>query len=150
MKLLLFPNFWTFSAFRSIALFCKGIAGSIGLCSGAGLATLVIGTDCVPCLRGKSLGFPCACLRLGVFCGKGLKATALWLSMPWNFWRFSIWPSTVVPLKARSWSGTPVNFMTPRAGATPKPSARKAWSSAALRLFVVGRSWEGRALIVRM
>lgn len=55
-KDLLLPSFCTFSAFRSIALFCIGIAGSRGL-RNSGLATLLIGTDDMPPLNGRSLGF---------------------------------------------------------------------------------------------
>jgi len=55
-----------------------------------------------------------------------------------------------VPLKAMSSSGIRWNRMTPRAGATPKESARKVCSKAAFRLLVVGSSWEGSALMVSM
>ena len=66
-----------------------------------------------------------------------------------DFCRFSICPKTVVPLKARFSSGTLVNRTTPLVAATPSESARKACIKAALRLFVVGRTCEGKALIVR-
>ena len=65
------------------------------------------------------------------------------------FCRFSICPKTVVPLKARFSSGMPTNRTTPLVVATPSESARKACIRAALRLFVVGRTCEGKALTVR-
>jgi len=69
MKDRLLPSFCTFSALRSIALFCVGIAGIGGL-SIAGLATLLKGTDDVPPLNGRSLGLVWANLRLLCFWGK--------------------------------------------------------------------------------
>lgn len=66
-----------------------------------------------------------------------------------DFCRFSICPKTVVPLKARFSSGMPTNRTTPLVAATPSESARKACIRAALRLFVVGRTCEGKALMVR-
>lgn len=66
-----------------------------------------------------------------------------------DFCRFSICPNTVVPLNARFSSGMPANRITPLAAATPSDSARKACINAALRLFVVGRSCEGKAVMVR-
>lgn len=42
------------------------------------------------------------------------------------FCRLSICPSTVVPLNAKSSSGIPTNFTTPRTGVTPSASAMKA------------------------
>ena len=156
MKLRLFPNFCTFSALRSIALFSTGIAGR------GGLATLLIGTDCEPCQSGKSLGLDgvlslngrsvglgCACFLLSFLDGKGENPAAGLVSFPTAvFCRFSICPSTVVPLNAMSSSGMRLNRITPLAGATPSESARKLCSKAALRLFVVGSNWEGNALMV--
>lgn len=121
----LFPSFCTLSAFRSIALFCVGIAGKTGLCNiGFGLATLLTGTDDIPFLNGRSFGFFCACLRSFPFGGKAVKPVlgAFWF--PAAFCRFSICPSIVVPLKARSSSGIRVKRMMPRTGATPNASAR--------------------------
>ena len=65
------------------------------------------------------------------------------------FCRFSICPKTVVPLKARFSSGMLMKRTTPLVAATPSESAIKAWIKAALRLFVVGRTWVGKALMVR-
>lgn len=67
-----------------------------------------------------------------------------------DFCRFSICPKTVVPLKARFSSGMPTNRTTPLVAATPIESVIKACTRAALRLFVVGRTWDGKALIVRI
>ena len=142
MILLLLPSFCTFSAFMSIALFCTGIAGS------GGLATLLIGIDCVPSLNGRSLGFDLFCLLLCAFCGNGVNNGPGLSSFSGFRCRFSIWPSTVVPLKAKSSSGIRQNLMTPRAGATPNESARNVCKSAALRLLVVGSNWDGSALTV--
>lgn len=67
-----------------------------------------------------------------------------------DFCKFSICPKTVVPLKAKFSSGMATNRTTPLVAATPSESAIKACIKAALRLFVVGRTCEGRALTVRM
>ena len=66
-----------------------------------------------------------------------------------DFCKFSICPKTVVPLNARFSSGMPTNRTTPLVAATPSESAKKACMRAALRLLVVGRTCEGKALIVR-
>lgn len=79
-----------------------------------------------------------------------IDATSEKLSLFGDFCKFSICPKTVVPLKARFSSGIPTNRTTPLVAATPSDSATKACIRAALRLFVVGRIWEGKALIVRM
>ena len=119
----------------SIALFIVGIAGRTGLFR-AGLATRLRGTDCEPpCLSGRSR---CACRLLSTLCGKGDNVTCGLECSFGGLDRFSICPSTVVPLKAMCSSGIGLNFMTPRAGATPSESAMKVCSSAALRLLVVG------------
>ena len=62
---------------------------------------------------------------------------------------FSISPSMVMPLMARlsSWIGT--NLMMPRSGVTPIDSHMNCCIRAALRLFVVGCSCTGKALMVR-
>ena len=67
-----------------------------------------------------------------------------------DFCRFSICPKTVVPLNARFSSGMLTNRTTPLVAATPSESARNAWIKAALRLLVVGRSCEGKAVTVRV
>lgn len=79
-----------------------------------------------------------------------IDATSEKFSLFGDFCRFSICPKTVVPLKARFSSGMPTNRTTPLVEATPSDSATKACMRAALRLFVVGRTCEGKALIVRM
>jgi len=94
-----------------MALFSTGMAGK------GGLATLLRGTDCVPCLSGRSLGLEvdrsrrgrslgleldlsrngrsldcaCACLLLSWrFCGNGESPGAGFDSVGVVFWRFSI------------------------------------------------------------
>ena len=79
-----------------------------------------------------------------------MDATSEKFSLFGDFCRFSICPKTVVPLNARFSSGMPRNRTTPLVAATPRESAIKACIRAALRLFVVGRICEGKALTVRM
>ena len=79
-----------------------------------------------------------------------IDATSEKISLFGDFCKFSICPKTVVPLKARFSSGMLINRTTPLVAATPSESTMKAWIRAALRLFVVGRTCEGNALIVRM
>jgi len=123
MKDRLLPSFCTLSAFRSIALFWVGMAGSGGLCI-AGLAILLIGTDDIPSLNRRSFGLAWQGFRLLCCGGKAENPVLEPLGFPDAFCTFSICPRTVVPLQARSSSGMRVKRTTPRMGATPKESAK--------------------------
>lgn len=79
-----------------------------------------------------------------------IDATSEKTSLFGDFCKFSICPETVVPLKARFSSDMATKRTTPLVAATASESAIKACIKAALRLFVVGRTCEGKALIVRM
>ena len=149
MKLFLLPILCIFSALRSKGLGSSGIGGIMGLLN-VGLATLLPGieellgtNDSLGCRLGNSFRLTFLCMIscvLGLSLCSGLAA----------FCSLSICPSSVVPPVARYSSGIPRNFMIPRSGRTPSDDARNDCMSAALRLFVVGRTSDGRALMVRM
>jgi hypothetical protein len=150
IKLFLRPILCAFSALWSIGLFSLGIAGSGGvtrshslsggvgepcsLCVGRGF--LVVRNDIMLCLR---LVFVVFLDKL--FCGLGLFSVRPFSSS-------SISPVIVLPSVARLSSDIAMNLITPRLGATPRPSSIALPSKAAFRLFVAGWTCEFTAVMV--
>ena len=149
MKLLLLPIFCTFCAFLSNELGSDGMGGIAGLANGElGVLLLVFGR--LSSISGSSVGLCCAFLRFRPLEAVDLECASVALSSLEILLRFSISPSTVVPLVARYSSATPTNRTTPRSGDTPSESAMKFWIRAALRLLVVGWICDGSAVRVRI
>lgn len=145
-KLRLLPIFWTLSALLSLKLFSVGIAGRGGpFVVGLGVWAWV--SNMFSSLMTNSLAFGVRRLRLRMT--PSLEFSFLF-SSPEVFDWFSISPSSVVPLVARNSSAIPTKRTTPRSGVTPRDSLMNAWMRAALRLFVVGWIWDGRAVMVKI
>ena len=158
MKLFLLPTLCILLALRSITLCALGIAGMVGVsCVSVGLGILLPGVDWLLGTRESAGGLRCVALLLDVRCGGfaspfvvGNVLVVMLLIVVVFLCKRSIWPRIVVPEIARYSSGMPMNFTTPRSGSTPKEEDINDWVRAVFRLLVVGVTWEGRAVIVRM
>lgn len=148
MKLLLLPIVCTFSAFLSRGLFWVGIAGSEGLVKaglkGGGLVTLALSLELLRARSVRSLGLTDLLLLVLPIAVSGPSSSSEFLR------KASISPNIVLPFVARYSSPTPTKRTMPRSGATPNESVMKLCRRAALRLFVVGWTAEGRAVMVRI
>lgn len=121
-KLRLLPILCTFSAFLSIELFSVGMGGTGGLFMG-GVGGITLFPGGLTSLSGRSLGFGVLRLRLLIVPSREF---SFLFSSPELLLRFSISPSTVVPLVARYSSAMPTKRTTPRSGDTPRASLIKA------------------------
>ena len=152
MKLFLRLIFCVFSALRSIALFSFGIAGSGGVTRSQSLIGGV-GEPCSLCV-GRGVLFVRndlrLCLRLVFVAALDKLLCRFELFSASSFSSSSISPVTVLPSIARLSSDIDMNLITPRFGATPRPSSIAFPNKAALRLFVTGWSCEFRAVMVRV
>ena len=134
IKLRRLPIFFTLSVLILRWLCFADRWGGEGVCNG-GVKEPAPGFNPFPSCNTRPCGLGVRRLRLRIVLNRELSVRLSSLDV---FPRFSISPSTVVPLVARNSSGIPTNRTTPRSGGTPKESIMKFWIRAAFLLFVVG------------
>lgn len=133
IKLRRLPIFFTFSALISRWLLFIAIVGNGGLSSG-GVGGFAPNFEPFPSPSPSPCGLDARRPRLRIVLSRELSVRLSSLEV---FLKFSISPSTVIPLVAKYSSGIPTNRTTPRSDGTPRASIIKFWIRAAFLLFVV-------------